>query len=25
LAAADTDEDALIQPVEIGGVGLDLG
>jgi hypothetical protein len=25
LAAADTDEDALVQPVEIGGGGLDLG
>src|SRR3954451_19679405 len=25
LAAADTDEDALVQPVEVGGRGLDLG
>jgi hypothetical protein len=25
LTAGDTDEDAFVQPVEIGGAGLDLG
>ena len=25
LAAADTDEDAFVQPLQIGGGGLDLG